>query len=112
MAIPMAKEMILDMMYGMDSGANTVVYVADATPAGAVFIIGGIGALVFCIISIIMGALGIVSAIKAMKARQKAIAGLIMPIIGIVLSFIGFILFFVLIGSTVDFIHYLNAVVI
>ena len=112
MAIPMAKEMILNMMYGMDSGANTVVYVADAAPAGAVFILGGIGALAFCIISIIMGALGIVSAIKAMKARQKAIAGLIMPIIGIILSFIGFILFFVLIGNTVDFIHYLNAIVI
>ena len=108
MSIPMSKMMIENMMREMDQGSNTIVYVADAAPAGAVIILGGVVALVFAIISTIMSALGLVSAIKGLKAKQKAVPGLVMAAIGIVLSVISFFMFFGLISETMAFIEYLK----
>ena len=108
MSIPMSKMMIENMMREMDQGSNTVVYVADAAPAGAVIIVGGVFALAFAIVSAIMGALGLVSAINGLNAKQKAIPGLVMAAIGLVLTLITIILFFVLIGDTLAFIEYLK----
>lgn len=105
MAIPMAKEMIIDMMHDA-SGSNTIVYVADAAPAGAVFIIGGIFALAFCIPSMILGILSLVNSIKDLKAGVKSIACLVMSAVGIVLSILAFILFFSVISGAVEFISF------
>ena len=108
MAIPMAKPIIVDMLKDMDQGSNTVVYVADAGPAGAVFIMGGVMAMAFGIVSIIMGALSIVSAVKAMKSGQKVVAGIVMAAVGIVLSVVAIILFFPLVKESLAFMEYLK----
>ena len=108
MSIPLAKMMIENMMRDMDQGSNTVVYVADAGPASAVIVFGGVVALAFAVVSIIMGALGLVDAIKAMKNGEKAVPGIVMAAIGLALSLVAVILFFVLCGEAAAFKAYLG----